>query len=414
MSSTTSKSSILTTTTTVGGGNWCHYNDQSYDLTQSCGFVPLLTSTVLLALEQYDDELQNITNNSNNNHHAVTAVNRNEVHRISLLGNGAFSNVYLVVTHNHHSGDRRHQPKLQRGGGGDACQKLAMKCINPAFMNGPDDLLTAAIDLANEAVILSSLPAHPNIIRLHGVSSDRFSQSFDTDGVDGDGYFLLLDCLTETLHDRLQRWRKDLARSDSSKWFPAATFLGRRKRCNNKRSDARTQLYGRIETVVTGIAHGMDHLHRHNVVLKDLKPANVGFDETTGAVRLFDFGMARRLEDCVGCDDICGSPRYMSPEALDGQGYSYRSDVYSFGVLLYEVCSLEVPFDDVNNTGRINTLDDFRKLIVDDEFRPSTMGIPCRDTRRLIEDCWDANVHKRPSFDDIIFRLQNIVESKEE
>merc|ERR1719223_2181950 len=98
----------------------------------------------------------------------------------------------------------------------------------------------------------------------------------------------------------------------------------------------------------------MEYMHSRGIVLRDLKPGNVGFDERTGTVKLFDFGMARPVRDCDP-NELCGSPKYMAPEIMskmlcggggdDNEGlYSLGVDVYSFGVVLYELCSLHVPF----------------------------------------------------------------------
>jgi serine/threonine protein kinase len=331
----------------------------------------------------------------------VDAVNRNDLHRISLLGKGAFSNVYLVTNE-------------QR-------TKLAMKCIDPLRLAGPDELLSAATDLANEAMILSRLEEHPNVIQLRGVSSTTFSQSFGDatgGGIDSstEGYFLLLDYLPETLSDRLDRWRRDRRNgTDPTTVIPWTIFP-----CGNRPRRTRldvSRMYRRMETVALGIAAGMAHVHSHGIVVRDLKPANVGFDET-GTVRLFDFGMARSVEDCRDdCGEVCGTARYMSPQALSGRGYTFPSDVYSFGVLLYELCSLEIPYEDIQRNKptrrRIQTLDDFRTLVVDGNVRPSSSRIPCAETRRLIEECWDANDTQRPSFPDIVRRLRDIVNPKD-
>jgi serine/threonine protein kinase len=212
-------------------------------------------------------------------------------------------------------------------------------------MRTPQEFVNAASDLAMEAGMLSDLD-HKNIIRLRGVSSTCLSESF----VEDRGYFLLMDVLEETLKDRLQRWRKEKASYDKR----GLTSLFIKK--NKKRKANADRMFGRIETVVVGVANGMKYLHDRNILLRDLKPANIGFDEA-GKVRLFDFGMARKLEDCQA-NEVCGTPRYMAPEALTDKEWSLKTDVYSFGVVLYEICSLQVPFPPAGRRQKSSTLED--------------------------------------------------------
>ncbi len=336
----------------------------------------------------------------------VVSVNRNEMHWISLLGRGCYSNVHLVT-------DQRKE-------------KLALKCLDPTRIASPDELVVAATDLAMEAIVLSSLAPHPHIIRLRGVCSVPFSQSYAEAGEGSEGYFLLLDVLTETLSDRLNRWRKDRRSSMTDQQGGRKTkrmSLVRFPRIRRHQLDV-SKMYGRMETVARGVVCGMAYLHSQGIILRDLKPSNCGFDED-GKVRLFDFGMARQIKDCHA-EEICGSPRYMAPEVMAGHGYTLKADVYSFGVLLYELCTLEVPFTDVDvnrtngrNTRRnaskkvvqaTTTVEDFQRLVVEQKVRPLHVDrIPCARTRGLIQDCWDSDLCVRPTFEEVAERLSEIL-----
>jgi serine/threonine protein kinase len=86
-----------------------------------------------------------------------------------------------------------------------------------------------------------------------------------------------------------------------------------------------------------GVCDALKYLHKNNIIYRDLKPANVGFDDS-GVVKMFDFGLARHMDDCERA--IAGSLRYMAPETMLGEGSDAKSDVYSFGILLYEVVTL--------------------------------------------------------------------------
>ncbi|KAL7523032.1 hypothetical protein ACHAXR_000175, partial [Thalassiosira sp. AJA248-18] len=86
----------------------------------------------------------------------------------------------------------------------------------------------------------------------------------------------------------------------------------------------------------------MSYLHSKNIVFRDLKPANVGFD-SMGVLKLFDFGFAFSVKKDL-LYDICGTPRYMAPEVGLERGYGIPADVHSFGILFWQICSLKQPF----------------------------------------------------------------------
>ena len=65
----------------------------------------------------------------------------------------------------------------------------------------------AAMDLAAEAEILSSIEPHVNIIHLYGISSVGLTEAQNDNGM---GFFILVDILAETLRDRLLHWRRKL------------------------------------------------------------------------------------------------------------------------------------------------------------------------------------------------------------
>jgi serine/threonine-protein kinase len=64
-----------------------------------------------------------------------------------------------------------------------------------------------------------------------------------------------------------------------------------------------------------------------------------------GAVKLIDFGLARRLSELgFKATRIRGTPAYMSPEQLQGSAITPASDVYQLGVTLFELFSGQLPF----------------------------------------------------------------------
>ena len=79
---------------------------------------------------------------------------------------------------------------------------------------------------------------------------------------------------------------------------------------------------------------GLAAAHERGVLHRDLKPANVMIDGR-GQVRITDFGLAAVAGEVERVRE--GTPAYMAPEQLSGQGVSVQSDLYALGLVLYEV-----------------------------------------------------------------------------
>jgi beta-lactam-binding protein with PASTA domain/tRNA A-37 threonylcarbamoyl transferase component Bud32 len=93
-------------------------------------------------------------------------------------------------------------------------------------------------------------------------------------------------------------------------------------------------------------AQGLAYAHARGLVHRDVKPANMLFDEE-GRVRIADFGVARALAEAAWTEPagaMVGTARYASPEQAEGRPVDGRADVYSLGLVLYESLTGEVPF----------------------------------------------------------------------
>eukprot|EP00928_Gymnodinium_smaydae_P002750 TRINITY_DN10993_c0_g1_i3.p1 TRINITY_DN10993_c0_g1~~TRINITY_DN10993_c0_g1_i3.p1 ORF type:complete len:905 (+),score=163.92 TRINITY_DN10993_c0_g1_i3:76-2790(+) len=77
----------------------------------------------------------------------------------------------------------------------------------------------------------------------------------------------------------------------------------------------------------------IEELADRNIVYRDLKPENVMVDQQ-GYLKLIDFGIAKKLEDGKHKTfTMVGTPHYMAPEVMRGQGYGVLVDVWSLGYL---------------------------------------------------------------------------------
>src|SRR5712664_3851108 len=102
--------------------------------------------------------------------------------------------------------------------------------------------------------------------------------------------------------------------------------------------------------LAVGLASSLRELHAHEIIHKDVKPANALVDIATGRVWLTGFGIASRLRRQRQAPEapevIAGSLPYMAPEQTGRMNRSIdsRSDLYAAGVTLYEMLTGGLPF----------------------------------------------------------------------
>jgi serine/threonine-protein kinase len=97
------------------------------------------------------------------------------------------------------------------------------------------------------------------------------------------------------------------------------------------------------------MAEALDYAHRHGVVHRDVKPANILVLADSESIKIADFGIAH-MDDPHSAQQtqvgaVLGTPQYMSPEQVMGQKVDGRSDLFSLGVILYQLCTGQRPFD---------------------------------------------------------------------
>src|SRR5690606_14715192 len=91
------------------------------------------------------------------------------------------------------------------------------------------------------------------------------------------------------------------------------------------------------------ICNAVEHAHKHNILHRDLRPANV-FVTEKGLVKVGDFGTSRVLELAAHGTTVIGSPPYMAPEQFEGRAV-FASDLYSIGVTMYQMLTGVLPYD---------------------------------------------------------------------
>jgi serine/threonine protein kinase len=167
----------------------------------------------------------------------------------------------------------------------------------------------------------------------------------------------------------------------------------------------------RVLKFARALAEALAAAHAEGVIHRDLKPQNILVNKDD-QIFVSDFGLAKSFEEgaqgMTKTGAFLGTPRYMSPEQVEGKPADQRSDLYSYGLMLYEMAVGDVPFTGESTLKvmyqRIQEKPKNPKLITP-LFRPGLCGslcavsdgIPLPVTRALMRSwqiCKDREVRR--------------------
>ncbi|KAG9448141.1 hypothetical protein H6P81_014269 [Aristolochia fimbriata] len=155
------------------------------------------------------------------------------------------------------------------------------------------------------------------------------------------------------------------------------------------------------------IARGLNYMHEHKpeaIIHRDLEPSNILRDDS-GHLKVADFDVSKILsvkdDKPLSCQDT--SCRYVAPEVFLNKEYDTKVDVFSFALILQEMIEGHPPFTAKQE-------DEVPKSYVAKERPPfrAPLKLYSYGLKDLIEECWNNNPARRPTFRQIIDRLPSI------
>ena len=256
-------------------------------------------------------------------------------------------------------------------------KKVAMKSL--IYVKAMDK--KTAKEFVNEINALMNL-RHPNLMEMKG-----FICSDDTSKL---SMHIVLEYMSRgSVWDMLESYRQRLALAPENTLPPHMS--------------PRLQL-----SLALDVAKGCAFMHSHTppAIHRDIKTANL-FIGDSWQCKIGDFGLSK-FKVGSKATTRCGSPAYTAPEVLLGKPYNEKIDVYGYGMALFEIHTATLPFEEQESTIALMQSVAYEGARPEYNTPPETeLDVFWRD---LVNRCWDQDPEKRPSFNDIIIRLQAFCE----
>ncbi|XP_052834448.1 mitogen-activated protein kinase kinase kinase 2 [Octopus bimaculoides] len=153
------------------------------------------------------------------------------------------------------------------------------------------------------------------------------------------------------------------------------------------------------------VLEGLAFLHKNVIVHRDIKCANI-LKNVQGNVKLGDFGASKRLQSICsmsGMKTVIGTPHWMAPEVINGEGYCRKADIWSLGCTVVEMFTMKPPWPDLESMAAIYKIATSEHPKYELPFHVSDIARDC------IRNCFRKNSRERPTAEDLL-RHRFIVE----
>lgn len=138
------------------------------------------------------------------------------------------------------------------------------------------------------------------------------------------------------------------------------------------------------------LMEGLKYMHSQGIIHRDVKLDNILLDADS-SIKLCDLGVSKLIKQGEIMTEQCGTPAYIAPEIISGEGYSgFGADMWSAGVVLYALLSGTMPF-------KANNMNDLQNLIISSNY--SEIKEVSKDASNLINELLELDPKKRLTAD---------------
>ncbi len=150
------------------------------------------------------------------------------------------------------------------------------------------------------------------------------------------------------------------------------------------------------------ISLGLDTLHRHELVHRDLKSLNILLD-ADGRAKLCDFGLST-LKSQTGKDRGVGTALWHAPEVLQGGEATSANDMYGFAMIACEIATRHLPYHDFE-TGKVDPA--WRQRAIQGQRGNLPLDCPS-ELAVVIKACWSQDPKDRPTASQVAQVLEGL------
>eukprot|EP00953_Heterococcus_sp_UTEX-ZZ885_P001650 1410-Heterococcus_DN1.PRE.10 len=232
--------------------------------------------------------------------------------------------------------------------------EIAVKVIALQGCPGSNRRRNSQLEALQEARLLQSLQSHKNIIQFIGTEAR------------GDEFFILQEKVSSSMRDLLGTGRP----------FSKST----------------AQHYAHQ------VLEALEFLHSKCIAHRDVKPANVLVEQSSGIIKLIDFGACLELEGHnTLAVSMAGTPRYCAPEVLQNEAHGVAVDIWSFGCTFLQMVSCVVPWSGYKCTTLVALLH-----IVQQFRAPQLPPHLTQEMRCLLTSCLAWSPEGRPTAQELL------------